>query len=68
MEKILEKLGLGNKEQIIYKLILERGKIAPALIEAQTHQAVHQIVDTGNTPEEAAHIGLFATAGLKSFF
>lgn len=36
MEKILEQLGLGNKEQIIYKLILERGKIAPALISRLT--------------------------------
>ena len=36
MEKILEKLGLGNKEQIIYKLILERGKIAPALVSKLT--------------------------------
>jgi sugar-specific transcriptional regulator TrmB len=36
MEKVLEKLGLGNKEQIIYKLILERGKIAPALVSRLT--------------------------------
>jgi sugar-specific transcriptional regulator TrmB len=36
MEQILSKLGLGNKEQIIYKLILERGKIAPALVSRLT--------------------------------
>ena len=36
MEKVLEKLGLGNKEQIIYKLILEREKIAPALVARLT--------------------------------
>jgi sugar-specific transcriptional regulator TrmB len=32
LEKVLSQLGLGNKEQIIYKLILEHGKIAPALL------------------------------------
>ena len=32
LEKVLNDLGLGHKEQIIYKLILERGKIAPALL------------------------------------
>ncbi|OGI68950.1 hypothetical protein A3A05_02325 [Candidatus Nomurabacteria bacterium RIFCSPLOWO2_01_FULL_41_12] len=32
LEKVLNQLGLGNKEQIIYKLILEYGKIAPALL------------------------------------
>src|SRR3989344_3940041 len=32
LEKVLSQLGLGNKEQAIYKLILEHGKIAPALL------------------------------------
>lgn len=32
LEKLLNQLGLGHKEQIVYKLILEHGKIAPALI------------------------------------
>src|SRR3989344_7380726 len=32
MEKVLKELGLGEKEQVIYKLILEYGKIAPALL------------------------------------
>lgn len=32
MEKTLHALGLGNKEQVVYKLILEHGKIAPALL------------------------------------
>lgn len=32
LEKVLHQLGLGNKEQIVYKLILEHGKIAPALL------------------------------------
>jgi len=32
LEKVLNQLGLGNKEQAIYKLILEYGKIAPALL------------------------------------
>ena len=32
LEKLLNQLGLGEKEQIIYKLILEHGKIAPALL------------------------------------
>lgn len=32
IEEVLNQLGLGNKEQIIYKLILEHGKIAPALL------------------------------------
>lgn len=32
LEKLLNQLGLGNKEQIVYKLILEHGKISPALL------------------------------------
>lgn len=32
IEKVLNQLGLGNKEQVVYKLILEYGKIAPALL------------------------------------
>lgn len=32
LEKTLKEFGLGDKEQIIYKLILEYGKIAPALL------------------------------------
>lgn len=32
IEKTLNSLGLGHKEQIIYKLILEHGKIAPPLL------------------------------------
>ncbi len=36
LEKVLQELGLGNKEQIIYKLILERGKVAPALLSRMT--------------------------------
>jgi sugar-specific transcriptional regulator TrmB len=32
LEKLLNQLGLGNKEQAVYKLILEHGKIAPALL------------------------------------
>ena len=32
LEKLLNQLGLGEKEQTIYKLILEHGKIAPALL------------------------------------
>lgn len=32
LEKTLDQLGLGNKEKATYKLILEYGKIAPALI------------------------------------
>jgi len=32
MEKLLTQLGLGEKEQIIYKLILSYGKIAPVLL------------------------------------
>lgn len=32
LEKVLNNLGLGKKEQAVYKLILEHGKIAPALI------------------------------------
>ncbi len=32
LEKLLNQLGLGNKEQVVYKLILEHGKIAPALL------------------------------------
>jgi sugar-specific transcriptional regulator TrmB len=32
LEKLLSQLNLGNKEQIIYKLILEHGKIGPALL------------------------------------
>ena len=32
LEKTLTELGLGNKEIIVYKLILEYGKIAPALL------------------------------------
>lgn len=32
MEKILTQLGLGPKEQQIYTLILERGKITPAML------------------------------------
>lgn len=36
MDKLLNQLGLGNKEQIIYKLILEHGKISPALLSRLT--------------------------------
>ncbi len=36
LEKLLNQLGLGNKEQIIYKLILEHGKISPALLSRLT--------------------------------
>lgn len=36
LEKILQELGLGHKEQTIYKLILERGKIAPAQLSRLT--------------------------------
>ena len=32
LDKVLNQLGLGNKEQAVYKLILEYGKIAPALL------------------------------------
>lgn len=32
LEKVLNQLKLGEKEQIIYKLILEYGKISPALL------------------------------------
>lgn len=32
LEKVLNKLGLSPKEQAVYKLILEYGKIAPALL------------------------------------
>ncbi|MEN9582959.1 MAG: hypothetical protein RL641_913 [Candidatus Parcubacteria bacterium] len=32
IEKVMHSLGLGNKEQTVYKLILEHGKIAPAFI------------------------------------
>src|SRR5258707_1002354 len=32
LEKLLNQLGLGNKEQAVYKLILEHGKIAPTLL------------------------------------
>jgi len=32
IEKLLQQLGLGNKEQIVYKLILEYGKISPTLL------------------------------------
>lgn len=32
LEKVLGQLGLGEKEKVIYKLILEHGKIAPALL------------------------------------
>lgn len=36
LEKTLNELGLGNKEIIVYKLILEHGKIAPALLSRLT--------------------------------
>jgi sugar-specific transcriptional regulator TrmB len=32
MEKLLNQLGLSEKEQLVYKLILEHGKIAPAFL------------------------------------
>ena len=32
LEKVLQQLGLTNKEQVVYKLILEHGKIAPARV------------------------------------
>lgn len=37
MEEVLKHLGLGPKEQTIYKLILEHGKVAPALLSRLTH-------------------------------
>lgn len=36
LEKVLGELGLGNKAQIVYKTVLEYGKIAPALISRKT--------------------------------
>lgn len=36
IEKTLQSLGLGNKEVVIYKAILEHGKIAPALLSRLT--------------------------------
>jgi sugar-specific transcriptional regulator TrmB len=36
LEKTLNELGLGNKEIAVYKLILEYGKIAPALLSRLT--------------------------------
>ncbi len=36
IEKVLHELGLGNKEETIYKAILEHGKIAPALLSRLT--------------------------------
>lgn len=36
LEKLLNQLELGPKEQILYKLILEHGKIAPALLSRLT--------------------------------
>src|SRR6185436_9375846 len=32
LEKLLNQFGLGEKEQVIYRLILEHGKIAPTLL------------------------------------
>lgn len=37
LEKILKDLKLGDKEEKIYRLILERGKVAPSVISRLTH-------------------------------
>lgn len=37
LENILKELELGKKEEKVYRLILERGKVAPALIARMVH-------------------------------
>ncbi len=37
LEKILKDLELGQKEEKVYRLILERGKVAPAVIARMAH-------------------------------
>lgn len=36
LEKVLKEMGLGEKEQVLYGLILEHGKIAPTLLSRLT--------------------------------
>ncbi len=56
---LLTQLGLGNKEQIIYKLILEHGKIAPHLLSRLTkinrttvYSVAKELVDKGLIVED----------------
>ncbi len=37
LEKILKELELSNKEEKVYRIIIERGKVAPALIARLAH-------------------------------
>lgn len=32
IDPLLQKLGLGPKEQLVYKMVLERGKVSPAVV------------------------------------
>ena len=54
LEKVLSELGLGEKEQAVYKLILEHGKIAPALLarlagikRTTVYSVANELVDKG---------------------
>jgi len=54
LEKLLTELGLGEKEQVIYKLILEHGKISPALLarlagikRTTVYSVANELVDKG---------------------
>ena len=54
LEKLLNELGLGEKEQKVYKLILEHGKISPALLarlaeikRTTVYSVANELVDKG---------------------
>lgn len=54
LEKLLTELGLGEKEQKVYKLILEQGKISPALLarlagikRTTVYSVANELVDKG---------------------
>lgn len=59
LEKILKDLELGKKEEKIYRLILERGKIAPAMISRLTkinrttvYSVAKELIDRGLVYED----------------
>ncbi len=66
LEKLLQSLELGTKEQIIYKLILEHGKIAPFLLSrlakinrTTVYSVAKELVDKGLIVEDLGGKSLY---------
>lgn len=69
IEKILEKLGFGEKEIIIYLEIARRGKVTPATLaritginRATVYSVAKELLEKGVITEDRAHISLYYVA------